>query len=95
LPDLTYIWLSRLECYSLLLRLHHARVLQQSVFTRNILVQPGPLTQPPEKRSLETPSFRIVDFGRGKMFDEMGAHWIAYEVEWEKKQAQKELKLDL
>ena len=37
---------------------------------RNVLVQPGPLTDPPERRSLDTPSFRIVDFGRGEVYKE-------------------------
>ena len=36
----------------------------QSVYGRNILVQPGPLDFPPEKRSADTPSFRLIDFGR-------------------------------
>ncbi|KAK0204576.1 hypothetical protein DFS33DRAFT_1260110, partial [Desarmillaria ectypa] len=30
----------------------------------NILVQPGPLSVHPIERSLSTPSFRIIDFGR-------------------------------
>ena len=46
--------------------LHHAGFLQGSVFSRNILIQPGPLTVPPSERSLASPSFRIIDFGRGK-----------------------------
>ncbi len=37
---------------------------------RNVLVQPGPLTEPPERRSRDTPSFRIIDFGRGDMYEE-------------------------
>ena len=32
---------------------------------RNILVQPGPLHVPYAQRTLETPSYRIIDFGRG------------------------------
>ena len=36
---------------------------------RNIMCQPGPLTLPPERRSYDTPSFRIIDFGRGKSWD--------------------------
>ena len=43
---------------------HHAGFLQGSVYPRNILIQPGPLTIPPSKRSLASPSFRIIDFGR-------------------------------
>jgi hypothetical protein len=30
--------------------------------------QPGPLNVGPEERSLETPSFRVIDFGRGQHF---------------------------
>lgn len=32
--------------------------------------QPGPLTKPPKQRSRKTPSFRIIDFGRGEDWDE-------------------------
>jgi hypothetical protein len=46
--------------------LHNAGFLQGSVYPRNILMQPGPLTLPPSKRSLASPSFRIIDFGRGE-----------------------------
>jgi hypothetical protein len=38
------------------------------VFSRNILVQPGPLSVPRAIRSLDEPSYRIIDFGRGKKF---------------------------
>jgi hypothetical protein len=44
--------------------LHNAGFLQGSIYPRNILIQPGPLTLPPSKRSLASPSFRIIDFGR-------------------------------
>ncbi|MCJ1438787.1 hypothetical protein MMC27_008177 [Xylographa pallens] len=54
------------EIYSLFLRLHHARFVQNSAFVRNILIQPGPLTRPPIERSLTTPSFRIIDYGRAE-----------------------------
>ena len=46
--------------------LHEAGFLQGSVYPRNILVQPGPLTLPPSERSRESPSFRIIDFGRAQ-----------------------------
>jgi hypothetical protein len=36
------------------------------MYARNIVVQPGPLSVPPENRSLDEPSYRIIDFGRGK-----------------------------
>lgn len=31
-----------------------------------MVVQPGPLTAPPSERSNKTPSFRLIDFGRGQ-----------------------------
>jgi len=46
--------------------LHKAGFLQGSVYARNIVIQPGPLTVPPSKRSLASPSFRIIDFGRAE-----------------------------
>ncbi|KAJ7886638.1 hypothetical protein B0H14DRAFT_2338137, partial [Mycena olivaceomarginata] len=58
----------RSECYSLALRLHYAEFTQNSFYVRNILRQPGPLTVAPSERSDKTPSFRIIDFGRGE-------HW--------------------
>ena len=30
----------------------------------NMLVQPGPLSAPPEQRSMNTPSFRLISLGR-------------------------------
>ena len=57
------------ECFSLLLRLHHMDIVQGSFYVRNIMCQPGPLTLPPEKRSYDHPSFRIIDFGRGECWD--------------------------
>ncbi|KAG7442741.1 uncharacterized protein BT62DRAFT_1079115 [Guyanagaster necrorhizus] len=56
----------RSECFSLVLRLHHAGFVQNSLYPRNILRQPGPLSVRPSERSLKTPSFRIIDFGRGE-----------------------------
>ncbi|KAJ7641270.1 hypothetical protein FB45DRAFT_738095 [Roridomyces roridus] len=58
----------RSECFSLALRLPHAEFTQNSFYVRNILRQPGPLSVPPAERSDRTPSFRIIDFGRGE-------HW--------------------
>ncbi len=49
-------------------RLHDAGFVQKSVYARNVLVQPGPLTHPRAERSLDNPSFRLIDFGRGKCF---------------------------
>lgn len=34
------------------------------------LVQPGPLSAPRAARSLDTPSFRLIDFGRGRIAPE-------------------------
>ena len=47
-----------------MLRLHDEGINQGSFYVRNILRQPGPLTAPPEMRSMDTPSFRVIDFGR-------------------------------
>jgi hypothetical protein len=46
--------------------LHTAGFLQGSIYPRNILIQSGPLTRPLSERSLATPSFRIIDFGRAQ-----------------------------
>ncbi|KAF8189812.1 hypothetical protein K438DRAFT_1832139 [Mycena galopus ATCC 62051] len=54
----------RMICFAFIHRLSFDGFIQNSFFDRNILVQPGPLTHPPSQRSLETPSFRVVDFGR-------------------------------
>ncbi|RDX52419.1 hypothetical protein OH76DRAFT_1470364 [Lentinus brumalis] len=61
----------RTECFSLLLRLHSLPkpVRQGSFYVRNIMIQPGPLTVPPERRSFAYPSFRLIDFGRGERFE--------------------------
>ncbi|KAH8983760.1 hypothetical protein EDB92DRAFT_1781020, partial [Lactarius akahatsu] len=45
-------------------RLYNAKFIQRSIHRRNILVQPGPLTHLPAERSLDNPSYRIIDFGR-------------------------------
>jgi len=52
------------ECHSLYLRFHTEGYLHQSTYIRNVVVQPGPLTRHPQERSLSTPSFRLIDFGR-------------------------------
>jgi hypothetical protein len=73
------------------MRLHHAHVLQNSIYVRNILVQPGPLTLPPKERSLETPRFRIIDFGRGKETGRMSEDEAKYEATREMREAKREL----
>ncbi|KDQ10302.1 hypothetical protein BOTBODRAFT_116057 [Botryobasidium botryosum FD-172 SS1] len=54
------------ECWSLLCRLHYAGFTQGSMYQRNVMIQPGPLSIPPERRSMATPSYRIIDFGRAR-----------------------------
>ncbi|KAG8890771.1 hypothetical protein FRB98_004816 [Tulasnella sp. 332] len=46
-------------------RMQIAGFTQGSVFVRNILMQPGPLRVAPELRTMDKPSYRIIDFGRG------------------------------
>ncbi|KAH9924990.1 uncharacterized protein BXZ73DRAFT_22658, partial [Epithele typhae] len=46
-------------------RLHEAGFVNGSAYTRNMLVQPGPLSAPRGERSMDSPSFRVIDFGRG------------------------------
>ncbi|KAJ7906202.1 hypothetical protein B0H13DRAFT_1619636, partial [Mycena leptocephala] len=75
----------RSECYSLALRLHYAEFTQGSFYIRNILRQPGPLTVAPSARSDRTPSFRIIDFGRGE-------HW-PYLLEAAKKENEERRRL--
>lgn len=65
---------------SLVQRLHLARFSQQSMSVRNMTVQPGPLSVPPSKRSKKTPSFRIIDFGRGKNYND-GARSVDQDVD--------------
>ncbi|KAI9060027.1 hypothetical protein FKP32DRAFT_1578835 [Trametes sanguinea] len=67
-PD-TFTIDQRTECFSLIQRLHHMDLTQGSFYVRNIMIQPGPLTAPPAERSYDTPSFRIIDFGRGDDWD--------------------------
>ena len=55
---------------SLIRRLNIAGFIQHSIAERNILVQPGPLSKPLAERSMKTPSFRIIDFGRGRNMKE-------------------------
>ncbi|KAF7323969.1 hypothetical protein MKEN_00618500 [Mycena kentingensis (nom. inval.)] len=56
----------KMTCYTFLHRLFRAGIKQNSFHLRNIVMQPGPLTLPPQLRSSETPSFRMIDFGRGE-----------------------------
>ena len=66
------VTLDRLLILSLIRRLHLAGFIQHSIAKRNILVQPGPLRDHLSQRSMKTPSFRIIDFGRGRNMNERG-----------------------
>ncbi|KAK0454137.1 uncharacterized protein EV420DRAFT_1273200 [Desarmillaria tabescens] len=57
--------------YSFAIRIHRCGVSQGSFFDRNVLVQPGPLSAPPSMRSPSTPSFRVIDFGRGERREDL------------------------
>jgi hypothetical protein len=74
-------------------RLHKARFTQGSPYPRNVLVQPGPLTCPPEKRSFDNPSYRIIDFGRGECHD--GVDCAYFMTKEEMKKVYKEICNDL
>ncbi|KAL0954503.1 hypothetical protein HGRIS_003470 [Hohenbuehelia grisea] len=54
----------REQCLSMLYRFHIEGYTHGSFYARNFLVQPGPLNFPHEERSLENPSFRLIDYGR-------------------------------
>ncbi|KAH9903253.1 hypothetical protein C8Q73DRAFT_45000 [Cubamyces lactineus] len=56
----------REKCYKLYEELHEAGFLQGSSYLRNMLVQPGPLSVPHAQRTMDTPSYRLIDFGRGE-----------------------------
>lgn len=89
-----------------MLRLHYEGIAQGSFAVRNVLAQPGPLTAPPEERSDKTPSFRVIDFGRGQTWkgflgDESREHVVAEQHrKWdaltlrERKQALGELQIE-
>ncbi|KAI9431933.1 hypothetical protein H4582DRAFT_2001421 [Lactarius indigo] len=65
-------------------QLHIAGFTQNSTYRRNILVQPGPLTHPPAERSLDNPSYHIIDFGRGKDYNGDESHCADEEIKREK-----------
>ncbi|EDR00143.1 uncharacterized protein LACBIDRAFT_314667 [Laccaria bicolor S238N-H82] len=65
------------ECASLFYRFHHAGWVHNSVAPRNVLFQPGPLTEFPVFRTINQMasnprgrvfSFRLIDFGRSELF---------------------------
>ncbi|KAI0767601.1 hypothetical protein C8Q74DRAFT_1281204 [Fomes fomentarius] len=47
---------------------HESGFIHGSLSADKLLIQPGPLSAPPTERSLDEPSFRIVDFGLGDGF---------------------------
>ncbi|KAI0063834.1 hypothetical protein BV25DRAFT_1883095 [Artomyces pyxidatus] len=69
-------------CLSLFVRLHAAGFIQDSPYPRNITVQPGPLSLPPAARRLQTPSFRIIDFGRGQHMDLETETWKVHGLDY-------------
>ncbi|KAF2489573.1 hypothetical protein BU16DRAFT_566686 [Lophium mytilinum] len=54
------------EIKGLYKRLHGTGFMHGSVWPRNITIQPGPLSSPPSARSMDMPSFRIIDLGRAR-----------------------------
>ncbi|KAF8521686.1 hypothetical protein JB92DRAFT_2890185 [Gautieria morchelliformis] len=67
----------REECASLFFRFHRANWVHGSVAPRNVVVQDGPLTEPPGCRQSATKSFRLIDFGRSQVCD----YWRARATE--------------
>ncbi|KAI0761357.1 hypothetical protein BD413DRAFT_617090 [Trametes elegans] len=45
-------------------RMHDAGFIHGSPYPRNVLIQPGPVSVRRAERSMNTPSFRVIDFGR-------------------------------
>ncbi|KAF9492036.1 hypothetical protein BDN71DRAFT_1433540 [Pleurotus eryngii] len=77
----------RTECLSFLVRLYLEDMSHSSFYPRNIMVQPGPLSKAPKDRTMQHPSFRLIDLGRAD-------HWRMYtkrEVEDYKKKSGKDL----
>ena len=57
----------RTDCVSLLYRFHNEDWIHDSFYERNILMQPGPLTEWPAFRHIGgTNVFRLIDFGRSR-----------------------------
>ena len=56
--------------------------LQGSPKFKNMTIQPGPLSIPTSERSIETPSFRIIDFGRVSIhIDQASVLFKGYSIE--------------
>jgi hypothetical protein len=62
------------------------------MYHRNILIQPGPLNVPRVNRSLNEPSYRIIDFGRGRSggINPVSFKKLKREVEEEQREARHE-----
>ncbi|RPD61824.1 hypothetical protein L226DRAFT_612198 [Lentinus tigrinus ALCF2SS1-7] len=54
----------RVQCLQLVERMHLLGFSHGHARASNMLVQPGPLSLPQEKRSMDTPSFRLISLGR-------------------------------
>ncbi|OSD01006.1 hypothetical protein PYCCODRAFT_1370075, partial [Trametes coccinea BRFM310] len=84
----------RYEIHNLWGRLHNLGFFHGSPYPRNMLVQPGPLSAPREQRSMDSPSFRIIDFGRGDtVLLGCRKHWIDDWIKEEKSRVKRELRL--
>ena len=66
----------------MLRRLHINNYIHNSFYQRNVLVQPGPLTRPPEERSMKMPSYRVIDFGRSKLYGPSNDKMSEYDAGW-------------
>lgn len=72
-PTLFNVLLHRSEAAALVFRFHNAGWIHGSVAKRNILIQPGPLSDIPHERLVNSKArdghginwdFRLIDFGR-------------------------------
>ncbi|KAI0329814.1 hypothetical protein GY45DRAFT_1324623 [Cubamyces sp. BRFM 1775] len=86
----------REKLYSLYEELHGGGFLQGSSYVRNMLVQPGPLSVPRAQRTMENPSYRLIDFGRGEALSLLSGRRAYCFDDWmdsEQRHAKKELSL--
>ncbi|KAG6877381.1 hypothetical protein C0993_007901 [Termitomyces sp. T159_Od127] len=65
------------EALSLIYRFHHAGWAHGSIYPRNIVSQPGPISAPPSQRSRQDQSFRLIDFGRSFQRKDHEGHFVA------------------
>ncbi|KAI0761356.1 hypothetical protein BD413DRAFT_590580 [Trametes elegans] len=84
----------RMACLELIERLHAAGYTHNSTYVRNMLVQPGPLSAPRGERSMDCPSFRIIDFGRCKASARGRDDWVfKMEKLHDRRHAERDLRL--